>query len=331
MLKINIINYLYKKAEEYLFFPTFFQKIVSILLLPLTAIYCFIGYIKRIISIKEDFGIDIISIGNIIVGGSGKTPITIALANYIYKNNLRKNITVILRGYGRKSQGLYIVSKKGKILEDVNIAGDEALLLANSLKFATVIVSENRDKAIIEAKKLNSDLVLLDDGYSKLYIKKFDILVRPKKEPQNIFCLPSGGYRETKMIYSFVDMVLKEDEDFTRDVCYKHKDQKIDTLPNNTILLTAISKPYRLLEFLPKDIKVVSFEDHYYFTLNDINNIQTKYPNYDIIVTQKDFVKLQQLQIYNNIYILDLDIKINDEKLEKIKQLLKDDDATKED
>jgi len=324
-------SFWYNWIEQYLFFPNALQQLISIAVLPLTVVYCVITAYKRTQARVIDFGIDIISIGNIIVGGSGKTPITIALANYIYKNNLRKNITVILRGYGRKSQGLYIVSKKGKILEDVNIAGDEALLLANSLKFATVIVSENRDKAIIEAKKLNSDLVLLDDGYSKHHIKKFDILVRPKKEPQNIFCLPSGGYRETKMIYSFVDMVLKEDEDFTRDVCYKHKDQKIDTLPNNTILLTAISKPYRLLEFLPKDIKVVSFEDHYYFTQNDINNIQTKYPNYDIIVTQKDFVKLQQLQIYNNIYILDLDIKINDEKLEKIKLLLKDDDATKED
>ena len=70
---------------------------------------------------KIDFGIPVISIGNLIVGGSGKTPFVIELTKD------RENIAIVLRGYGRASKGLYIISDKGNILENVSISGDEAM------------------------------------------------------------------------------------------------------------------------------------------------------------------------------------------------------------
>lgn len=250
------------------------------------------------------FGIPIISVGNIIVGGSGKTPITIKLAsNY-------DNACVILRGYGRASKGLFVISQNGKILEDVKVSGDEAMLLANSLAKATIIVSENRVKAIQKAKELGCKIVFLDDGFSKYQISKFNILLRPKDEPTNIFCLPSGGYREPKGFYAQADIELLENSDFKRVITIK-KDGIESSVPIRTILITAISKPKRLLEYLPKDIEMISFPDHYDFTQEDISKIQENYKDYSFVTTGKDFVKLKKFNLHN-IYLMDLDIKISD-------------------
>jgi tetraacyldisaccharide 4'-kinase len=64
------------------------------------------------------------------------------------------------------------------------------------------------------------------------------------------------------------------------------------------------------LEFLPKDIKMISFPDHYTFTKDDIFKIQNEYKDYSFVTTGKDFVKLKEFNI-TNLYLMDLDIKIN--------------------
>ncbi|QKF89769.1 tetraacyldisaccharide 4'-kinase [Arcobacter cloacae] len=289
--------------EEYLFFPNNFQKIISFLLIPLTFIYMLIILTKRAMAKEIEFGIPIISIGNIIVGGSGKTPVTINLASKY------EDVCVILRGYGRASKGLQIVSLRGKILLDVKSSGDEAMLLANSLPKATIIVSEDRKKAILKAKELACKIVFLDDGFSKYQISKFNILLRPKDEPTNIFCLPSGGYREPKSFYASADLELLEGRDFKRVITIK-KDGKVCELPPKTLLLTAISKPKRLLEYLPKDIKMVSFPDHYTFTKEDILKIQEEYKDFSFLTTGKDLVKLKEFKI-KNLYLMDLEIEIS--------------------
>ncbi|XPV83951.1 MAG: tetraacyldisaccharide 4'-kinase [Halarcobacter sp.] len=298
-------------VEDYLFFPNIFQKIISFFLLPLTLIYMLIIMLKRVNAKGIDFGIPIISIGNIIVGGSGKTPLTIHLAKKY------ENVCVILRGYGRESKGLLVVSSKGKLLiDDVKQSGDEAMLLANSLPNATIIVSEDRKKAILKAKELACKIVFLDDGFSKYDINKFDILIRPKNEPTNIFCLPSGGYREPKMTYALANLVLQEGKDFKRVVSFSKAGETIDILPKRLLLLTAISKPKRLLEFLPKETKLEAFEDHHNFTSEDINKIIKKYKDYDIITTEKDFVKLKYFKL-NNIYLMNLDLIVDTDLVDK--------------
>ncbi|MEA1914161.1 MAG: tetraacyldisaccharide 4'-kinase, partial [Campylobacterota bacterium] len=206
MFKKNLIPW----VEEYLFFPTPLQQLISALLLPLTLLYCLIVSTKRILAKKKYFGIPVIGIGNLLVGGTGKTPVTIALAKD------KKNVAVVLRGYGRQSKGLIAVSNKGKILTNVQQSGDEAMLLALSLPNAIVIVSQKREEGIVKAKELGAKLVFLDDGFSQYGIEKYDILVRPQEEPSNIFCLPSGGYREPKIMYGIANQVLLEGKDFNR-------------------------------------------------------------------------------------------------------------------
>ena len=286
-----------------MFFPNILQRLISICMFPLTIVYCIVVAYKRSNAKAFDFGINIVSIGNLVVGGSGKTPVVIALAKK------EKHPAIILRGYGRASKGLFVISQEGKILEDINISGDEAMLLAHSLPNATVIVSENRIDAVLKAKELNCDIIFLDDGYRHHNIKKFDILIRPKDEPTNLFCLPSGGYKETKMMYSFVPVVLRDGVDFKRTVTLKQNNKVVEVLDDNLVLLTAISKPYRLLEYLPKGIEVVSFEDHHSYTLEDIDSLKEKYPDHTIVTTAKDMVKLEQFNL-ENIILMDLDVEI---------------------
>ena len=286
-----------------MFFPNIFQKLISVCMFPFTIVYCIVVAYKRTSARAYDFGINVVSIGNLVVGGSGKTPMVIALAKKEEKP------AVILRGYGRNSKGLHIISKNGNILENINISGDEAMLLANELKNATIIVSENRAEGVIKAKELGCSIVFLDDGYGHHNIKKFDILIRPKEEPSNLFCLPSGGYKETKMMYAFVPLVLKDGVDFKRIVSFTKNNNILDKLPTEVLVLTAISKPNRLLEYLPKGINIISFSDHYNYTEDDINNINNKYPNHTIITTKKDMVKLEKFNL-ENIILMDLELEI---------------------
>ncbi|MEA3354250.1 MAG: tetraacyldisaccharide 4'-kinase [Campylobacterota bacterium] len=301
--------------EQYLFFPTPIQRLIGILLLPLTLIYCVVTTYLRVSKKTFDMGIPVISVGNLLVGGTGKTPVTIALAKD------KKESAVILRGYGRESKGLFVISNRGKILEDVTVSGDEAMLLARSLPNSVVIVSENRIEGILKAKELECKVVFLDDGFNKHEIKKYDILIRPQKEPENIFCLPTGGYRDTKMMYSFVPCVLKEGSDFNRVVTFKKEEEVVETLPKKLLLLTAISKPQRLLEYLPNDIIMEDYPDHHNFSKEDIEYIKNKYEGYSIITTAKDMVKLETYDL-KDLYLMDLEVKINDDALKGVEKYI---------
>ncbi len=292
-MNYKILNW----VEEYLFDPTPPQKFVSFLLLPLTLLYTIIVVTKRKFAKPKDFNIPIISVGNLIVGGSGKTPFTIALAKKL------ENVAIILRGYGRKSKGLYVVSDGKKIGLSPLTAGDEAILLSVSVPKAIVIVSEDRVIAIKKAKEMGVKIIILDDGFSKSNIKKFDILLKNEIEPKNRFTLPSGGYREPYSFYDKADLVLQEGEDFQREVNILNPTKKM-------LLVTAISKPKRLDKFLPKDvIKKIYFPDHYFFQKKEIENLMKRYRATSILTTQKDEVKMKNFGV--NLSIMELNIKID--------------------
>jgi len=302
--------------EQYLFFPNILQRLIGVLFFPLTIVYCIVSAYKRLSAKPQYFGIPVISIGNLVLGGTGKTPVTIALVKD------KKDIAIVLRGHKRESKGLYVISQNGKILEDVSTSGDEAMEYAKALPNATIIVSIDRVKAIKKAKELGCKVVYLDDGYSKHNIIKYNILIRPKEEPTNIFCLPSGGYRDTPMMYSFADCVLKDAIDFKRIVTFTdNQNNEIKTLPKNIVLLTAISKSYRLKEYLDDDIKIVTYPDHHSFTQQNIDDIYKNNPDCSILTTKKDIVKLEKFNI-KDIYLMNLDIKIEQNIYDKINKYI---------
>jgi len=115
-------------------------------------------------------------VGNLVVGGSGKTPFIISLAS-----NLKVSKYILyLEGNGRRSRGLIEVSRDGEILTDIYSRGDEAMLMAKSLSNVSIVVSESRERAIRFAKSRGAKIILLDDGFNRVEIKKFGILLFPK-------------------------------------------------------------------------------------------------------------------------------------------------------
>ncbi|RDU66235.1 tetraacyldisaccharide 4'-kinase [Helicobacter didelphidarum] len=205
----------YKQSffDSYFFYPNFLHKILAFLLLPFSFLYYIITTFRKNIGTKQDFRIKILSIGNLVSGGSGKTPFCIALVKYLESLNYG-DIFIILRGYKRHSKGLQEVSLKGKILCGVKESGDEAMLIAKCVK-SSVLVCEKREKAIEYAKTLGAKIIILDDGY-RFRFHKFDILLEPIILPYFPFVLPSGYYRFLPSAYKNCDLHLKEERDYIR-------------------------------------------------------------------------------------------------------------------
>lgn len=196
MFKLLIERNLYDPS------PAWFA--LGVILVPLSLLYTLIVCLKRLFAKPQKFKIPIISVGNLTLGGSGKTPLVRALFKEF---NGRLKTCIILRGYGRKSRGLLEVALDGRILCDVRQSGDEAMEYALFLRGANVIVSEDRAAGILRAQTLGFELVILDDGFSKFDISKFDILLRPQSAPKLPFCLPFAAYRYPPFFYKFADFI----------------------------------------------------------------------------------------------------------------------------
>ena len=196
MFKLLIERNLYDPS------PAWFA--LGVILAPLSLLYTLIVCLKRLFAKPQKFKIPIISVGNLTLGGSGKTPLVRALFKEF---NGEFKTCIILRGYGRKSRGLLEVALGGRILCDVRQSGDEAMEYALFLRGANVIVSEDRAAGILRAQTLGFELVILDDGFSKFNISKFDILLRPQSAPKLPFCLPFAAYRYPPFFYKFADFI----------------------------------------------------------------------------------------------------------------------------
>ncbi len=256
--------------------------------------------------------IPIVSVGNLIVGGSGKTPVTETLAKTFEKP------AIVLRGYGRKSKGLIEVSRFGKILVDVERSGDEAMMLAKALPKACVIVSERREEGIDLAKRLGCEVVFLDDGFGKCF-EKFDLLIDP--DPPNRWCLPSGPYRLPRFFIKMADVVMRENEHFVKEV-------KILNPTPKMVLLTAIANPDRLEPFLPKGIEKYTFLDHHRFTKDEVESIWRKEAPTSFLVTPKDAVKLERFGY--PLSLLSLSVTLDEKVMEKVHNYIKDYRAKKD-
>lgn len=356
--------------DSYFYKPNFFQKILAFALLPISFVYLCVATCKRkfwrllVLAFGEEnlslgvfanffgtknFGVPIISVGNIIAGGSGKTPFIIYLARFLLAKYSVK-ICIISRGYGRSSKGLVWVAKDGQICASVQEAGDEPYLIAKSLttqqnlqqntkkdtqkclQKISLIVCENREKAIIEAIKNQAKIILLDDAF-RFCFDKFDIILRPSKEPYFGFCLPSGLYRESIRVYDTytrkndgqkncpqknagqknlaqkhcpLGIILKEGVDFVRKV-------RVDNPSSKMLLLTAIANPSRLESFLQdysqNILGKITLKDHATFEKDACEKWLKSSDATSILTTQKDEVKLESFGLPLSVMKLDLEVK----------------------
>lgn len=187
-----------------LYISFLFKKIISFRL------YLYRSHFFR----QHIIGCPVISIGNLTVGGTGKTPIVEKLARELTERGRR--VAILSRGYKsvpktffqrmmgclRKNQQFFaprIVSEGGALLLDSRTAGDEPFMLAKNLKKVAVLVDRDRVKSGLYAiSQLGSDLLLLDDGLQYLKLRhRFDIVLIDREAPfGNEFLLPRGTLRE---------------------------------------------------------------------------------------------------------------------------------------
>ena len=148
-----------------------------------------------------------ISVGNLTWGGTGKTPFTLWLAQRFLESG--KKVGIVSRGYGRRSRGLRIVSD-GRILKSgIEEAGDEPTLLARRLPRAIVVVSERRIDGARQAAALGAELLVLDDCFQHLAIRRdLDIVLLDRADPLGGGLPPFGRSREPASALSRADLFV---------------------------------------------------------------------------------------------------------------------------
>ena len=289
--------------EAMFFQPKWYHYGVMVVLFPLSMLYGSMMFMRRMLTQKKHFSLPIVSVGNLQVGGSGKTPFVIAVASRY------EGVCIVSRGYGRQSQGLVEVSYKGKILVTVQESGDEPMLMAKSLPNASVIVCEERSLGIELAMRQGAKMVLLDDGFNRVNIEKFEILLEPVCQP-NTLPFPAGAMREFAWTKRYASLVLKEQKEFKRVVGYEN-------LTSAMLLVTAIANPQRLQAYLPKGVVGYFYlEDHAYFNEAQLKEKMHACGATALLVTQKDLVKMEDFTL--PLAVMTLTLEIDEEVFQDI-------------
>lgn len=161
-------------------------------------------------------GRPVISLGNLTVGGAGKTPTCLALAKLLLERGKRP--AILSRGYGRRAEAPSpLIVSKGWAKENWPLAkgpaesGDEPWLMAKNLPEATVVVDAQRSRgAALAVEGLGADILLLDDGYQHLALKAdVRILLIPARQPfGNGAMLPAGPLREPLAAHTWADILV---------------------------------------------------------------------------------------------------------------------------
>jgi tetraacyldisaccharide 4'-kinase len=257
--------------------------------------------------------VPVIIVGNITVGGTGKTPVVVEVVKFLQQQG--KKVGVISRGYGRQNKDLIIVGDDTNVLD----CGDEPKLIHLKTK-CLLAVSNNKTKAV-KAIENSVDIIISDDGLQHYALKR-DLEIVVFNGLSNGFYLPSGGLREGKSRLKTVDIVLKTSDKKVVPLCFvnaKTLEQKPLDYFNNTEVLAicGIANPERFfttLQDLKVNFKTKIFPDHYNFQLEDLN---AKIP---IITTAKDWVKYSKFAT-KNMWYLDIELEIKPDFYAKLLKL----------
>ncbi len=169
-------------------------RILPWLLSPLAMLYIAAGWLRHFFVAPKKVSVPVICIGNLVVGGSGKTPIAIALAKQLRAQG--KQVHILTRGYGGRLRGPVAVVPGQHSSLDV---GDEALLLADA---APTWVARDRVAGAQAAIGAGADLLVLDDGLQNPHlVKDFSVMLMDgKRGPGNGWVIPSGPLREPQAV-----------------------------------------------------------------------------------------------------------------------------------
>jgi tetraacyldisaccharide 4'-kinase len=144
----------------------------------------------------EQVGVPVISVGNLTMGGTGKTPLVEYIVRFLHARQRR--VAVVSRGYNRTTSGVVVVSDGKKLYVDARRGGDEPVQIASKFRNAIVVVGERRVDAARKAVALGADVVVADDCFQHRYLKRdLDIVVLDATKPlAHDAVIPAGRMRE---------------------------------------------------------------------------------------------------------------------------------------
>ena len=284
----------------------------------------------------------VISVGNLSVGGTGKTPLVLYLIDMI--SAYRKNIAVVSRGYGQSSNSpkLYLPYEK---ISDWLESGDEPFLLKNRVENLTISIDPNKIRGAAEAvEKAKSELIILDDGFQHRTLKRdLDIvIVNDSKKLEERLLLPAGRLREPLKSLKRADIVVFMGSEADSAGIQKYlnsesilcggvkepdllinlnSDEELELSELSGKKLTAfcgIGNPDGFLStlnsFEPSQVELLKFPDHHIYTERDFTEIKNKFisSNSDfLITTEKDAFKLPQNFFTEiDVYLLRISFKL---------------------
>ena len=307
-------------------------------------------YDLKILKLKK-LPVKVISVGNLSLGGTGKTPAIIFFAVHLIKRG--KKIGIVSRGYGRKNKDTKILinADSDSKVEDY---GDEPIFLSSRLRNIPIAVGTNKFNVALQLiKKYKVDVLLFDDGFQtrKIYRDLDIVLLNALNVIKDYKMFPFGILREPVKCIGRADFVI-----FTKDnligpkselsnligkyindnifsssyilekiICESSKD---NFNGNKVIAVSGVGDPRSFeLSLLKENVDILfhfKFRDHHNYDQSDISNIakvSKKMNALSIVTTEKDYVKLQKLdisKIHLKFFIVKSNFYLNKQDTEKI-------------
>ncbi|MEP2278435.1 tetraacyldisaccharide 4'-kinase [Maribacter sp.] len=307
------------------------MQVLRKLLFPISLIYGLIVFFRnRLYDVgifsSESFAVKTICVGNLSVGGTGKTPMIELLVRELSQNY---SVAILSRGYKRKSEGFLLSTEQTGVEE----LGDEPFQLKSKFPDVTVAVDADRRNGIRQLEKMVSpDVILLDDAFQHRKVKAgFSILLTAY---ENLYTkdwyLPTGNLRDSKREAGRADLIVvtkcpanlsSSEKDKIRASIKPGTNQKVlfsylsynkelkgNMMPLNGLkekkvtLVTGIANPAPLVNFLSSEgitFEHLKYNDHHFFTDQEIEQLKEKEC---ILTTEKDFVRLES-KVTNLSYI----------------------------
>ena len=276
----------------------------------LSSLVSFLLYIRKALyNLKifkvHSFSVPIIAIGNIAIGGTGKTPLTIHLSQLLSKHKIKH--VIVTRGFGKKSKGTYCLehNNTNNSLKPTDV-GDEPLVIFNKIKNTPIVIDSNKVRGIQFAiKKFTPQLIVLDDGFQSTYIarNKDFVLIDISFDLKKYKLFPAGLLRDgikslnksDHLIFSCKLNKNKKTEVFFKNFAlkngiqtsyltflptlYKHSYEKNKLVAHPkkifgyTLALCGIGRPESFIASVPSFLSDTSFskivvKDHYNYNLN---------------------------------------------------------------